>query len=323
MFTRKDIEFRSIFVINCLEEKSFKVQNGELLLKDNNTGMTLTKFPFQKILALFIIGHATITTPLIEKCRKRGVYIAVLKPNLRPIFTCGNNAEANFLLRERQYTHNSEDVSLPKLIVNNKISNQLKLLLNTRRKDSLTIHAINTCEEALVTIKQAKSFRDLMGIEGWAAKSFFNAYYQDMNWKQRQPRIKCDEINVTLDIGYTLLFNYIETFVRMFGFDLYCGFYHRQWFKRKSLVCDLMEPFRCIIDREVRKSFNLHHFKKEHFKSVKNEYRLIPEYNGLYYNTFFSALVNYKINTFNYIQQFYRQFMRGRFDELAFPKFEI
>ena len=323
MFTRKDIEFRSIFVINCLEERCFKVLQGELLLQDSKTGSTLTKFPFQKILALFIIGHATITTPLIEKCRKYGVFIAVLKPNLRPVFTVGNDAEANYLLRERQYAHNLADLSIPLLIVKNKIENQHRLLLSTRRKDLKTVKAINTCVVAKETVSQVNSFRDLMGLEGWVAKEFFSAYYKDMDWKQRQPRIKCDEVNVTLDIGYTILFNYIETFIRMFGFDLYCGVYHRQWFKRKSLVCDLMEPFRCIIDREVRKSFNLKHFQKNHFKVIKNEYILLREYNGLYYKTFFNALVQYKTDVFNYTQCYYRLFMKGKIDETVFPKFTL
>lgn len=323
MFTRKDIEFRSIFVINCLEERSFKVQQGELLLQDSKTGTTLTKFPFQKILALFIIGHATITTPLIDKCKKHGVYIAVLKPNLRPVFTYGNNAEANYLLRERQYTHDPNELTIPSLIVKNKINNQRQLLCNTRRKDSKTIKAINDCDFALSKIAKANSYLDLMGIEGWASKEFFNAYFQDHNWKQRQPRLKCDEINVTLDIGYTLLFNFIEAFIRMFGFDLYCGVYHRLWFKRKSLVCDLMEPFRCIIDRVVKKSFNLNHFKKEHFKLMKNEYVLMHEHTGLYYKTFFSSLIEYKTDVFLFIQRYYRLFMRNNINESTFPKFEL
>lgn len=323
MFTRKDIEFRSIFVINCLEERNFKVQQGELLLQDSKTGTTLTKFPFQKILALFIIGHATITTPLIDKCRNHGVYIAVLKPNLRPVFTYGNDAEANFLLRERQYMHNSEDLTIPSLIIKNKVLNQRELLLNTRRKDELTLKAVNSCDVALTTIDDARTIQDLMGIEGWVAKEFFKAYFQDLDWQQRQPRLKCDEINVTLDIGYTLLFNYIEAFMRMFGFDLYCGVYHRLWFKRKSLVCDLMEPFRCVIDKEVRKAFNLKHFKKEHFKMIKNEFVLKHEYSGLYYKTFFSALVNHKTQVFLFIQGYYRQFMRGIYNESTFPIFKM
>ena len=323
MFTRKDIEFRSIFVINCLEDRSFQVQQGELLLKDSKTGTTLTKFPFQKILAIFIIGHATITTPLIEKCRRHGVFIAVMKPNLRPVFTFGNEAEANFLLRERQYAHDCDDLTIPSLIVKNKIENQQQLLFNTRRKDSITEKAINCCDVALSAIDKVNSFRNLMGVEGLASREFFNAYYQDLQWKLRQPRLKCDEINVSLDIGYTLLFNYVETFIRMFGFDLYCGVYHRQWFKRKSLVCDLMEPFRCIIDREVRKSFNLNHFQKSHFKLIKNEYVLQHEYTGLYYSTFFSALVKYKTDVFIYIQRYYRLFMRNNINASVFPKFDI
>ena len=323
MFTRKDIELRSIFVVNCLQGRIFKVQQGELLLQDIQDGKTLTKFPFQKILAVFIIGHATITTPLVEKCRKYGVYLAVLKPNLRPVFTYGIDAEANYLLREKQYKHNNDDLVIPSLIVLNKVQNQRKLLINTRRKDELTIKAVNTCDTAAALIAEVKTFHDLMGIEGWVAKDFFSAYFQDLDWKQRQPRLKCDEINVTLDIGYTLLFNYIEAFARMFGFDLYCGIYHRQWFKRKSLVCDLMEPFRCIIDRETRKAFNLNHFKKEHFKEIKNEFMLKHEYNMLYYKTFFEALIEYKTDVFQFIQHYYRHFMRGDFSQSAFSKFEL
>lgn len=67
MFTHKDIQYRSIFVINCLQERSLRVSNGELLLEekveDSDKTKTLTKMPFQKILAIFIIGHIKVTTP--------------------------------------------------------------------------------------------------------------------------------------------------------------------------------------------------------------------------------------------------------------------
>ena len=53
MFTHKDIEYRSIFVVNCIENKSLRVAGGELLLEDVEERKTLTKLPFQKILALF------------------------------------------------------------------------------------------------------------------------------------------------------------------------------------------------------------------------------------------------------------------------------
>ena len=70
MFTHKDIECRSIFVVNCIENRTLRVMNGELLLEDTEKEKTLTKLPFQKILALFVIGHITVTTALIDKCTK-------------------------------------------------------------------------------------------------------------------------------------------------------------------------------------------------------------------------------------------------------------
>ena len=90
MFTHKDIEFRTIFVINCLKDRNLRVSNGELLLEEKieNTDKSkiLTKLPFQKILALFIVGDIKITTPLIEKCHKFGVALVVVKPSFRPVF---------------------------------------------------------------------------------------------------------------------------------------------------------------------------------------------------------------------------------------------
>src|SRR5574344_805995 len=135
MFTHKDIECRTIYVINCIEKRNLRVSSGELLLEEEqaDSKKTLTKLPFQKILALFVIGHITITTPLIDKCQKFNVAIIVVKPNLRPVFYWSNTAEANFLLRQRQYDMNNNDISIAKIIVRNKIKNQLALLSRTRK----------------------------------------------------------------------------------------------------------------------------------------------------------------------------------------------
>lgn len=272
MFTHKDIEVRTIFVINCIErQRSMRVCNGELLLEEQQEGksLVLTKFPFQKILALFIIGHITVTTPLIEKCKKFNVALVVTKPNLRPVFYWSDTAEANYLLRRQQHIFPKDDISIAKVIVSNKISNQLIALKKTRRTDELTAEAIAHCEAALNTIYDIVDYDSLLGLEGSAARSYFAAYYQKQGWKGRRPRVKSDVLNVVLDIGYTILFNYIECFVRMFGFDLYVGVYHRLWFKRKSLICDLMEPFRCLIDHTVLLGFNRKQFNEKDFEKKR------------------------------------------------------
>lgn len=326
MFTHKDIQYRSIFVINCLQERSLRVSNGELLLEekveDSDKTKTLTKMPFQKILAIFIIGHIKVTTPLIEKCQKNCVALVVMKPSFRPVFFWANAAEANFVLHQRQYEFKPDDITIAKLIVENKIRNQQKVLQNTRRKDNLTQSAKEQLQACIDTLPDISNYNSLMGIEGNAAKVYFSALFQDMEWKRRCPRTKADAINATLDIGYTMLFNYIECFLRIFGFDIYIGVYHRLWYKRKSLVCDLVEPFRPIIDRTIRTAWNRKQITESDFKVQHGEYVLKRERNGIYCQLFFEALIPYKTEVFKYLQSYYRCFM-GNKDITLYPTFTI
>jgi CRISP-associated protein Cas1 len=325
MFTHKDIEMRTIFVVNCIEHsRSFRVCNGELMLEEFEGGdkKTLTKFPFQKLLALFVIGHATITTPLIDKCRLYGVALVVMKPNLRPVFFWHNPAEANFLLRKRQYGYKADDLTVAKALVYNKVLNQKAALQKTRKKDTETIEAISLCESALDSLYDISDYNKIMGLEGIVAKAFFAAYFQNYDWKGRHPRVKSDATNVMLDIGYTMLFNFVESFVRMFGFDIYVGVYHRLWYKRKSLVCDLVEPFRCIIDHAVLLALNRKQFSDKDFVLQKQEFRLKHEKCADYYKVFCDALISRKSDIFKFVQQYYRCFM-GQKASAEYPVFEF
>jgi CRISPR-associated endonuclease Cas1 len=322
MFTHKDIEYRSVFVVNCLEPKNLRVASGELLLEDTIAKKTLTKLPFQKILALFVIGHISITTALIDKCSKYCVSLVVMKPNFRPVFFYSITAEANFLLRKKQYEYEKTNLLIPKILVENKIQNQITLLENTRIKRGKILFAKELCKEMIFALQSADTYETVMGIEGKAAMAFFNAYFEKLDWTARFPRAKTDPLNSTLDIGYTILFNYVEVFVRLFGFDPYRGVYHQLWFKRKSLVCDLVEPFRCLIDRQVRKAFNLKQCSAKDFNIVKGEYILKREKNSDYTKMFYEVLIEYKSDIFKYVQQYYRCFMQNK-DGCKYPRFLI
>lgn len=325
MFTSKDIETKTVFVVNCLQhERCLRVSNGELLLEENEAGTVkkLTKFPFQKILALFILGHITVTTPLMDKCKKFGVALIVVKPNLRPVFYWFDTAEGNYLLRQRQHRMDKDDLSVARVLVFNKIANQLSCLVKTRKKDDVTKTAVEQCKQALTIVGNIEDYFSLLGLEGSISKSFFEAYFAKFEWRGRRPRTKCDILNSTLDMGYTVLFNFIECFARMFGFDVYVGVYHRLWFKRKSLICDLVEPFRCIIDHAVLLAFNRRQFTENDFEVEKSVYKLKSERVHIYYNVFCSALINRKVDIFKYMQAYYRCFMGDKPIE-CYPKFVL
>lgn len=320
MFTHKDIENRSLFVINGTEHQRIRVSAGRLMLEDTETKKAITKLPFPKILSLMVVGHTTITTALIEHCNKHGIPLVVMKPNFRPVFYFGNMAEANFLLRKKQFEHNKGILPIAKVLIKNKISNQLILLSKTREKNNLVHIAKETANHSFMLIDNIDDYRELMGIEGQIAKLFFKAYFDFADWQQRLPRVKQDTLNATLDIGYTMLFNYIECMTRLFGFDPYMGVYHQLWFRRKSLVCDLMEPFRCIIEHQIRKSLKYNTFKPSDFENRKNAYYLKSEFRKIYVKVFFEAIINHKSEIYKYVQQYYRCFM-GRKSVTNYPMF--
>ncbi|MFV0483668.1 MAG: type V CRISPR-associated endonuclease Cas1 [Bacteroidales bacterium] len=311
MFTRKDIERKNIFVINGLENHHFRINGGFLWLDkvDGTSKKCIAKFPVQKVLFLLVIGHTTVTTAVLDRCNKAKVPVVVMKPNFRCVFNFCNIADANYLLRKRQHSQPALSIDLAQGIIRNKMQNQLKLLKKTRKKDSKTNAATVFIAEVIQRIKEYDTLSTLMGVEGMASRLFFDSLFQNYSWQARRPRIKCDPLNALLDIGYTFLFNYIESMCRLFGFDLYIGIYHQLFFKRKSLVCDLVEPFRCVIEHAIRKNINLGKIQFSDFEEVNKAFYIKYGKRSVYTNIFMEALIKHKNEIFIYIQQYYRFFM--------------
>lgn len=320
MFTHKDIENRSLFVLNGTEHQSLRVSAGRLMLFNTETNKAITKLPFPKILALLVVGHTSITTALIEHCNKHGIPMVVMKPNFRVVFYYGNMAEANFLLRKKQFNESKGNLEIAQGLMRNKFQNQINLLKKTREKSEQMTKAISFISSSIDSTYSVKDFRELMGIEGRNARFFFEAYFEFANWEQRLPRVKIDTLNATLDIGYSMLFNFIEAMTRLFGFDPYMGVYHQLWFRRKSLICDLMEPFRCIIEHQIRKSLKYGTFKATDFEIQKNAHYLKSEHRKIYTKVFFEAIIDHKLEIYQYIQKYYRCYM-GRKSVSIYPTF--
>ena len=152
----------------------------------------------------------------------------------------------------------------------------------------------------------------MLAIEGNAAKIYFARIFSVVKWKGRKPRIKFDYINSLLDIGYTLLFNFIDAILQVYGFDTYQGVLHTNFYMRKSLVCDLMEPFRVIIDWKIRKAIRLGQFKEEDFVKVGEQWQLEYKKSSQYSGIFMEELLEYKEEIFFYVRSYYRCFMKDK-----------
>lgn len=90
------------------------------------------------------------------------------------------------------------------------------------------------------------AFGDETNREGHAAKVYFNALFgKDFSRTEECP------LNAALNYGYSIILSLFTREVVANGYITQIGLFHDNMFNQFNLACDLMEPFRPIIDRFV------------------------------------------------------------------------
>lgn len=319
MLSFPDFKYKQVIVHTTFGSgQKLKFTADNIVIKDFE-GDTILQHSCHKIFALFIVGDISITSVVLRRALKYGFPIILMSSNTKVSARINCIAEGNTLLRKRQYT-NERNLLISKYLIEQKVSNQLSLLKTLRTKSISDKEAIKGLEK--IDVWLAYDTPELMGIEGNASRIFFDSYFRVLNWKRREPRCKRDIINLLLDIGYTYLFNFIEANLCLYGFDLYCGVHHKFFYNRKSLVCDIIEPFRCIIDRRIRKAHNLGQIDKADFIEKNGSYLLSYENQKKYTKLFLKDILAEKENIFKFCQAYYRSFMRDK-DIVDFPRYDI
>jgi len=314
MLTRPELESKQLLaiIVEPDRESRLRLRNKNIVYEKD--GKVINQCSLSRLLHLMIVGDISITTNLIRDLNSHGVSICLLKNNLMPYAYFGFETQANFLLRSRQYQLTVEqNLHIARAIVSDKIHNQAILLKRISANDGLLDKYIREAS----MVPDAKT---LLGVEGNASKLFFSDYFEMYGWVRRSPRTKEDILNFLLDIGYTVLFNFVDAICRHFGLDTYKGVYHTQFFARKSLVCDLVEPFRCLIDSRTRTALSLKILTPEMFKTgeygVYSEWKDTSKIIELYAQ---EVLAN-RLQVFAHIQGFYKYTMDQSTD---LPKYRL
>jgi len=279
-----------------------KFKNENIVLYRD--GEIINQVSIHKIFAVFIVGEMTLTSVLIKKLKKCGVSIFLLNRNFEEYASICAQAEGNYLLRHNQY-HFSDALNFSKNLVKNKCYNQSILLKENAPELYKKTSRLRNHKEIELKVDQSISMDQLLGIEGNMAKSYFKTCFRDIGWYKRMPRSKIDITNVLLDIGYNMLFNFIDSLLRLHGFDTYKGIYHQLFFQRKSLSCDIMEPFRVLIDKALIKAFHLGQIDEKDFKLAKGQYFLKIDQSRKYVRIFLDVLMDSKEDIFVYVKEFY------------------
>jgi CRISPR-associated protein Cas1 len=181
----------------------------------------------------------------------------------------------NIFLRQEQFRWADAPsfcLRLARLLVAGKIRNQRTMLMRNHVEPPPVSLALMKCMQE--DAERATSMEQLLGIEGNAARSYFENFSGmikveaeetadpagpvlafDFNCRNRRP--PRDPVNALLSLAYSLLAKDLTIVAQAAGFDPYLGFYHQPRFGRASLALDLMEPFRPLIaDSAVLSAIN-------------------------------------------------------------------
>ena len=124
-------------------------------------------------------------------------------------------------------------------IVKEKILNQAKLLERYDKSKEA---------EMLRNYTKEVAPGDVTNREGHAAKVYFNALF-GMSFT-RNDEENC--INSALDYGYSIILSTFNREIVANGYLTQLGLAHDNQFNHYNLSCDLMEPFRVVVDEEVK-----------------------------------------------------------------------
>lgn len=90
-------------------------------------------------------------------------------------------------------------------------------------------------------------FNDETNREGHSAKVYFNALFG----KKFSRSDECP-VNAALNYGYSIILSCFNREIVCCGYSTMLGLHHNNMFNQFNLGCDIMEPFRPIIDRTVK-----------------------------------------------------------------------
>ncbi|MBE6985136.1 MAG: type II CRISPR-associated endonuclease Cas1 [Ruminococcaceae bacterium] len=117
------------------------------------------------------------------------------------------------------------------------------------RKQADFLNDLKNTKEALMLQSYLAQIehRDATNREGHAAKVYFNALF-GMDFTRSEE----NAINAALNYGYSIILSAFNREIAAHGYLTQLGIFHDNMFNHFNLSCDLMEPFRILIDRKVK-----------------------------------------------------------------------
>lgn len=234
-----------------------------------------------KVESIVITNKALITTQAVNLALEHNIDLIFLDSYGDPIGRVWfSKMGSTTLIRRKQLeaAENKLGLELVLEMVKKKLENQaffLKKLMHARPgrqghfADSLRVIEGAVSGLNILDKRQPDISNSIMGIEGSAGRAYFQCIAGIMPEKYRfsgrSRRPAKDPFNAALNYCYGILYGRIEKACILAGLDPYVGFLHADNYNKKSLVFDLIEPFRIFAEQVAIYLFTGKKIKDEYF----------------------------------------------------------
>jgi CRISPR-associated protein Cas1 len=229
-----------------------------LVTKDDDT---LLAVPLGRVSEVVLVGTVGATTPALLMLLDEGIPLSFVTRSGQLRGRLAPPSPKNLPLRHAQYDRARDPafcLAVGRAIVDGKLRNSRALAYRIRRaRPQIAAEWLERIERAVEAVAQAGDLDTLRGVEGSAAKAYFEVLRQalrpEMTFEKRTRRPPRDPVNALLSLGYTLLTQNLITACEVVGLDPYDGFFHADKYGRPALALDLVEEFRGpVVDSVVQ-----------------------------------------------------------------------
>ena len=214
---------------------------GALVFRGDET----RKIHLTEIATIIIESTAvSLTSALLCELMHQGIKVVFCdekynpQSELVPYVGCHDSSE-----KIKQQCNWSDDVkqNVWTAIIKNKIEQQTRLLKTNNHEESVL-----KLEEYINDLQPG----DVTNREGLAAKVYFNALFEKASFSRNDKSLS---INSALNYGYSLLLSAINREIAANGYLMQMGLHHSNSDNPFNLGCDLMEPWRPLVDELVQR----------------------------------------------------------------------
>jgi CRISPR-associated protein Cas1 len=238
-----------------------------------------------KVESIIISNQAMISTQAIAQALEHNIDIIFLDSYGDPLGRVWfSKMGSTALIRRRQLEAAAESLGVHLVVemIQQKMENQLgflKRLMHARPgKQELFSPAVSTIKQTLSALDSTETALEdtrnrIMGLEGTAGRAYFQClskiFPERYQFPGRSRRPARDPFNAVLNYCYGILYSLVEKACILSGLDPYVGFLHTDNYNKKSMVFDLIEPFRIFAEQTAVYLFTGKKMKDDYFDATE------------------------------------------------------